>query len=113
VFGGWYRAAQGLSDYVCEANRRLAGVDMSRLALLIAGISLVAGCENSCQNLCVQMADYSADCGRVVSDSELQTCINEQSSAASDELQACRDFGLPDVVRRQWTCDDLNLYRDL
>ena len=84
---------------------------MSRLFVLIATICVVAGCENSCQNLCVQMADYSEDCGRTITEAELQACIDEQSSAGPAELQVCRDYGLPDVVRRQWTCDDLNLYR--
>ena len=86
---------------------------MGRVLAVLLGCVWLAGCDNSCQTLCVQMADYSDECGRTVSASEVATCIEDFDDATSDELKVCRDYGAPDVVRRQWTCDDLNLYRDV
>lgn len=82
-----------------------------RAALLLAAVAL-SGCDNSCQTLCVNMAQYSEECGRSVSDSELQACIDAFEDPSAEEQQACRDFGQPDVIAREWTCEDVNLFRD-
>lgn len=82
-----------------------------RTPLLLLGTALLWGCDNSCQALCVQMAEFSAECGRTISDAELETCMDDFASPAAEERQSCRDFGNPDVLRREWTCDDLNLFR--
>jgi hypothetical protein len=80
---------------------------------LLVLLAVLAGCDNSCQTLCVQMADFSAECGRTISDAELQSCLTSFESVEAEERQTCRDFGNPDVIRREWTCDDLNLFRDV
>jgi hypothetical protein len=77
--------------------------------VIVASVWL-AGCENSCQNLCEQMAAFADECGAPVGAGELETCIDDFSDASGEQLDACADFGSPDVVRRQWTCDDLTLY---
>lgn len=81
--------------------------------LLLAGSAVaLGGCENSCQSFCVAMADYRDECGAPVSDAELQECVDRYANPSKDELATCSDFGQPDVLRRQWTCEDVNLYRD-
>ncbi len=84
-----------------------------RAVFLLLAFGLFAGCDNSCQSLCVQLAAFSEECGRTISESELNTCLDDFTSPTSDELQTCRDFGQPEVIRREWTCDDLNLYRNI
>ena len=81
-------------------------------ALAIAAIvGLTAGCRNSCQEVCVRMADYAEECGFTVPEAELDACIEAQASDldAADK-QACREFGTPELIRNEWTCDDLALY---
>jgi hypothetical protein len=79
------------------------------VGLFVACIVL-SGCDNSCQNLCVQMADFSEECEAPVGAAELEACIDDFADATSEDLAICRDYGSGDVVRRQWTCDDLTLY---
>lgn len=78
---------------------------------LLALAALLSGCGNSCQSLCVTMAEYSRECGNTVSESEIEVCINSFASVEPEERQACQDFGTPDLVRREWTCEDINLFR--
>jgi hypothetical protein len=85
---------------------------MSRFAVgLWIATLFVAGCDNSCQNLCVQIADYAETCGDPFGAAQVATCIDDYASSTSDELATCRVYGSGDVVERQWTCDDVNLYR--
>jgi hypothetical protein len=86
-----------------------------RGAFVIAAVAAVlagTGCKNSCQQICSRMADYATeDCGLTVSDAEIDACIErEGGSLEAEDKQACRDFGDPDVIRAQWTCEDLESY---
>jgi hypothetical protein len=79
------------------------------------GVALVLallGCHNPCQEICARMADYATeDCGLPVSDGEIDTCMERQSSGLEKEdLEACRDYGDAEVIRAQWSCEDLAEY---
>lgn len=77
---------------------------------VIAGL-LGAGCRNACADLCVRMADYATECGFSVSDAEIDQCIEEQNAdLTAEERDACQEFGQAEVLRAQWSCDDLAVY---
>lgn len=76
--------------------------------VLIVGLG--SGCRNSCQALCVRMASYAEECGFVVSDAELDQCFADLGSPEREERQACGDFGSPDTIRSEWTCEVLSSY---
>jgi uncharacterized Fe-S cluster-containing MiaB family protein len=84
---------------------------MRQASLLIVALLAAAGCRNSCQQICVRMADYADECGFSVPDDQLAACIDEQASGLEKEdRQACRDFGTPEAIRNEWTCDELARY---
>jgi hypothetical protein len=70
-------------------------------------------CGNPCQTLCGDMAALSDElgCGVAYSDAEIQACEDAFASAEPADLKTCRDFGGLEVMRQNWTCDDINLYR--
>ena len=84
---------------------------MWRVALGI-GLAAAGGCQNACQEICGRMADYATeDCGITVADSEIDACVERQSADAErEELKVCRDFGDAEVIRAQWSCEDLADY---
>ncbi|HHO54435.1 MAG TPA: hypothetical protein ENK18_27085 [Deltaproteobacteria bacterium] len=73
-------------------------------------VGLGAGCHNSCQALCLRMASYAEECGFVVSDAELDQCLSDLSSPDRQTRQTCGDFGSPDTLRSEWTCEALGSY---
>lgn len=85
---------------------------MGRVVWLGLGLAgwVLSGCNNACQDLCKNMADYAADCNFNVSDAEVDACIERQSAAEGDDLKTCRQFGDPETLRSQWTCQDLETY---
>jgi hypothetical protein len=81
---------------------------IAAVAALLAG----TGCKNSCQDICGRMADYAAeDCGFTVPDAEIDACVERMGQALEPEdRKACRDFGDPDVIRSQWSCEEMANY---
>lgn len=84
---------------------------MRLLAILFAAAAL-SGCGNACQTFCGTLADYAAECGTTWSDADISACEDAFADASADDLKSCRTFGDPAVLRREWTCEDVNLYRD-
>jgi hypothetical protein len=58
------------------------------------------------------MADYAEECGYLVLESELTECMDAQNEAPVEDLEACKDFNDPTVLRREWPCDELEVYWD-
>ena len=81
---------------------------IAAMAALLAG----AGCRNPCQQICSRMADYATeDCGFTVAPADIDACVERQGEGLeSEEKKACRDFGDPDVIRAQWTCEEVGVY---
>jgi len=84
---------------------------------LFVAIASFGGCQNACQELCVELLDYAADCGYEVTAQDLTNCKNEQRNVSEVDLQICID-GLEKVeqpatgeevarVRITWTCEDI------
>ena len=78
---------------------------------MLAGMLLLPACDNSCQTLCVRLAEYREECGEPVSSSELDACLDDWSSPEGSDLKVCRQYNTAEVVRREWTCEALTLFR--
>lgn len=86
---------------------------MRRGTWLAMGLALgVSGCDNACQALCVNLAEYGEECGAPWTPGDIDACISDQASATGEDVRTCRDFGTPDRLRREWSCDDVLLYRN-
>jgi len=78
------------------------------LAIVFASAS---GCSNACQSICGRMADYAEECGFTVPEAELDACRESWSSdVEKTDRMTCRDFGSPDQIATQWSCDELEQY---
>lgn len=86
---------------------------MRRFVLALLVLPALAGCENSCQALCSTLAEYAEECGTTYPESEIEACVDAWAAPTGEQAETCRDYGQPDVVRRTWTCEDVNLYQDL
>jgi hypothetical protein len=86
---------------------------MRGLLTVLLPASLLAGCDNPCQSLCDALADYAEECGTSYSDAELADCYDRWADPSPDERHTCMEYGRPDILRREWTCDDVTLYDDL
>lgn len=84
--------------------------NLTLLSLLM--LPLGAGCSNACESLCVRMADYAEECGYLVLESELTECVDAQNLAPEEDLEACKDFNDPVTLRREWACEDMEVYWD-
>lgn len=82
------------------------------MTMAMVAVLGIAGCDNACQALCVNLADYGDECGAPWSQAEIDACIDDQGSASASDVKTCQDFGTPDRLRREWSCDDVLLYRD-
>ncbi len=85
---------------------------MSGLALTMTVFTLVSGCNNACQDLCDELADYATECEIEVPESEVDTCVkNHQRRDLEDgKLEVCEDFNDPETLREEWSCADLEEY---
>ena len=84
-----------------------------RTALILVA-ALTAGCQNTCQALCQTMADFgNEECDNSFSEAEIDACIDDFASVDADSLSTCRTYGPDNALRREWSCDDVNLFRDL
>lgn len=83
------------------------------MRLAWAALLLLSGCGNPCQTLCDTLSDYAEECGRSISESERESCKDDFADIDRDQAQTCQDFGAPSVIRREWTCEDVNLYQDI
>lgn len=72
---------------------------------MVAGLALLSGCSNPCQQLCLEMASYAEECGLTVSSDEVKNC--RESFTNSDQAELCQTWNDPDQVREWWTCEDL------
>jgi hypothetical protein len=47
-----------------------------------------------------------------VPDADRDACRDAQKGASAEEQDVCSDYGGPEVLRNEWTCDDLTVYWD-
>ena len=67
------------------------------------------GCHNSCQALCVRLANVAeADCGISVPAEDLADCIERQAGSESrSDRKTCRTSNAKSEIRDEWTCEDM------
>ncbi len=82
------------------------------LLVPILVLALLPGCKNSCQKICVRMAEFAEDeCGMFVSPEEISCCMTAQSgSNSAGNRSTCREFGSSADIADTWTCNDLEDY---
>lgn len=75
----------------------------------LAALGLLAACNNPCQAVCVEMAQYADECGYTVSPDEVQACRDANAGAELDNerAQQCIEANDPQKLREWWTCDEL------
>lgn len=80
----------------------------------VVALLVLSGCHNACQDICVKMKNYAeSECGLVVADDDLATCIDAQAGAASREQRAvCRDYNTQGDIADEWGCEELADYFD-
>jgi hypothetical protein len=82
---------------------------MSRF--LLVPVVLLAGCRNSCQQLCEDMADYALEsCDLQFSQDEIDSCIADhaRSEIDKDAVDACSTAA--PHLEEEWDCQDLKDY---
>lgn len=90
-----------------RAKRRVALRNAVLIGLLMAGMT--SACRNACQSTCVQLADFTRDCGQPVPDTDIDLCLDNQQDKSAEDLDTCREFGSREALQSQLTCDDLVL----
>ncbi len=86
---------------------------MSRVlcsSLLLLALPL-GGCRNSCQQLCVDIADYALEsCNLQFTDEEMDTCLSDfaRSELERSDLESCEEAA--PYLEEEWSCDDLREY---
>ena len=88
---------------------------MRRANMLLVALAapLFTACETPCQVTCTHMMDFREECGLPVSNAELGECLDFFGRATAQENQTCIEMGTPDMIRRQWSCEDLTQVRGL
>src|SRR5262245_35655866 len=91
--------------------RSVLGLAACGIVAVCAAAALGAGCRNACADLCLETAEYAEECGSAVSAAEVETWVSEQSAQSThDQRKACREYGQDEVLRAQWSCEDLAIY---
>ena len=74
--------------------------------------AFIAGCDNSCQQICDRMAAYAEnECGLTVTKEDIELCKDEQAGAASrDDRAVCRQFNSKKTIQAEWDCEELSAY---
>jgi uncharacterized membrane protein len=80
------------------------------LAAAVAAALLTTACSNACQAICHDMAAYAEDCGYIVADGELDSCVDAFSSASLPDGQkgVCQEHG--GNLKEEWSCQDVGDY---
>ena len=81
------------------------------ILILLGALPFQMQCNNVCQQVCVRMADYAAECGYVVKDREMDACLEDHQKIESpDERRTCRVYGTTETITQEWDCEDLDLF---
>lgn len=76
-------------------------------------LPLLGGCQNPCQSLCQEIADFSKrECGLQFPEAELDQCVADHASSnlAEGEAKTCREG--KGKVDEEWDCDEIAAYFD-
>lgn len=81
------------------------------MRLIIFATALLTGCQNECQQICLDMADYAeSDCEQTFKEGQIDTCLENYSEASDKQLATCATYG--DTISEEWTCSEIEQYFD-
>lgn len=81
------------------------------VVLAVGASTLLASCDNSCQQICDRMARYAEECDIEVSKEDIQACKDAQAgSNSSEDRAACRENNSGSDIRDEWECSELRAY---
>ena len=82
---------------------------MQQRTLAFLFLAWGGGCHNSCQALCVRLANVvEQDCDIVIPSEDLSECIERQAGSESrDNRKTCRTSNGKSDIRDEWTCEDM------
>lgn len=89
---------------------RLLRFAVMPLALMpLAAMTLLSACNNACQELCVEIAQYARECGYASSADDMQACRDSFAAPtlAEGEQLECFEVSDPQQIREWWTCEEL------
>ena len=69
-----------------------------------------SGCNNPCQNLCLDIRDFAQDCGEPFTHQDLSECLQNQGKKTKEEKQYCAEAS--PLLEEKWTCDNLEVFFD-
>ncbi|MDP2310345.1 MAG: hypothetical protein Q8P18_30290 [Pseudomonadota bacterium] len=77
--------------------------------MALAVMSLLSGCNNPCQALCADIAQYARECGYDSTAEDMQACRDDFATSALAEGQQleCLEVSDPQQLREWWTCEEL------
>ncbi len=79
------------------------------MRLLIAAALLLTGCQNECQQICQNMADYAeSDCDKSFPEAQIDACLVKYADATEKELETCTSYG--NTISEEWSCADIGEY---
>ena len=80
--------------------------------LTAAACAVLAGCQNPCQDLCNDMANFArTECDIDVPDAQVDACIDAQDATDDrDALRVCRQFDSSRDIEEEWGCEELERY---
>ena len=84
----------------------------SKCMFIIASLTLFSGCRNSCQQICIDIEKFAADCPEqyAFTDEMKSECMQNQGKKTWEEQSACQEA--KSLLESEWTCDDLAIYFD-
>jgi len=93
--------------------------------LILFGALALSGCNNDCQKLCAEIADYWGECGIAFGESDVADCrqgfagtkgSDEDPSVYGQHFASCRALLAPEenaegvrmkAIRARFTCEDM------
>jgi len=76
---------------------------------LMAIALLLAGCQNECQQICLDMADYAeSDCDKTFSEDQIDECLKSFADPTEKQLDNCATYG--SRISEEWSCEDIGDY---
>jgi hypothetical protein len=77
--------------------------------LPLAVMAFLSACDNPCQALCADIAQYARECGYTSTSEDMQSCRDDfaTSTLAEGEQLECLEVSDPQQLREWWTCEQL------
>lgn len=105
--GGETRRRANIRPAVRSIPRGLRAIPVVAAVLLLGALS--GGCRNACQSTCVQLAEFSRECGIAVPDEQIDACFEAQRDVSPEDRESCRSYGGAQALDDTLSCQDLDL----